>query len=328
VDFAVFVACAGAIGVAGPRLLDAIEAIAEETGIGRVWLGAIVLAAATSLPELVTTVSAGAIGEADLAVGAVFGSNMFNMMILGVFLAFRPWRRRRARGTETAVAVLAIGLAALTLLAVVTRDPGLGRVGGATVAVAVGYAVGSIVLYRQGRPRSGEEVAAVRGGTMTRRRPQAATMAKLGSSAALVFTAAVFLTDAAQGIAGTLGVSGGVVGVVALAFATSLPELVTSVAAWRRGASDLLVGNVLGSNVFNMAVLLPADVAFADGGILAAVSNDQAAPAAFGIALMLLALVALRSGWRPGVARMLGLAIVGGYVLGVGVTVALGVESG
>jgi len=328
VDFAVFVACAGAIGVAGPRLLDAIEAIAEETGIGRVWLGAIVLAAATSLPELVTAVSAGAIGEADLAVGAVFGSNMFNMMILGVFLAFRPWRRRRAPGTETAVAVLAIGLAALTLLAVVTRDPGLGRVGGATVAVAVGYAVGSIVLYRQGRPRSGEEVAAVKGGTMTRRRPQAATMAKLGSSAALVFTAAVFLTDAAQGIAGTLGVSGGVVGVVALAFATSLPEVVTSVAAWRRGASDLLVGNVLGSNVFNMAVLLPADVAFADGGILAAVSNDQAAPAAFGIALMLLALVAMRSGRRPSVVRMLGLAIVGGYVLGVGVTVALGVESG
>ncbi len=102
----------------------------------------------------------------------------------------------------------------------------------------------------------------------------------------------------------------------------------TSTTAWRRGASDLLVGNVLGSNVFNMAVLLPADLAFEDGGIMAAASNDQAAPAAVGIGLMLLALLALRVDGRPSVGRLIGLAIVGGYLAGIGVTVALGVETG
>jgi cation:H+ antiporter len=147
------------------------------------------------------------------------------------------------------------------------------------------------------------------------------------SAAAVVFVASVFIANAAQGIAETLDVSGGVVGVVGLAFATSLPEVVTSVVAWRRGASDLLVGNVLGSNVFNMAALLPADVAFTDGGILAAVSEEQAAPAVFGIAMMLLALGVMRSSRRPRLSRAVGLAIVGGYVIGVGITVALGIES-
>ena len=326
-DFAIFVVCAAAIGVAGPRLIDAIESIADETGIGRVWLGAIVLAAATSLPELVATVSAGAIGEADLAVGAVFGSNMFNMTILGAFLALRP-EALRPRGSESAVAMLAIGLAVLALVAVVTRDPGLGRLGGASVALAVGYVLGSFVLYRRQRLRGPAVAVAGRGAVRRRRRPTVKTLATLLTGAGVVFVAAIFLADAAQGIAETLEISGGVVGVVALAFATSLPEVVTSTVAWRRGASDLLVGNVLGSNVFNMAVLLPADVAFEDGGILAAVSEDQAAPAAFGIALMVLALLALRGGRRPRVGRLLGLAIIGGYVAGAGVTVALGVESG
>ena len=323
-DFFIFAVCAAAIGVAGPRLIDAIESIADETGIGRVWLGAIVLAAATSLPELVATVSAGAIGEADLAAGAVFGSNMFNMTILGVFLALRP-SALRPRGSEVAVAMLAIGLATVALVAVVTRDPGLGRLGGATVAVGVGYALGSFVLYRREQAR-GQVVAAH--AVVTGRRLTAGTLATLLAGAAVVFVASIFLTDAAQGIAETLAVSGGVVGVVGLAAATSLPELVTSTVAWRRGASDLLVGNVLGSNVFNMAVLLPADAAFEEGGILAAVSEEQAAPAAFGIALMVLALMAMRGGRRPRVGRALGFAIVGGYLIGAGVTVALGVESG
>ena len=324
-DFAVFFACAAAIMVTGPRLVDAVEALAAHTGLGRLWLGAILLAGATSLPELVVATSAAALEAPDLALGTVLGSNMFNMLILGAALLTLPSAIRADRAAAgPGIAALALGTAALLFLLV--ADPHAGRVGlGASTLLGL-YVLASFVFFRLERRRV--RVAP----SLTAEAPRITTLRPallwLGGTTAVIFAASIFIADAAEGIAATLEVSGGVVGVIGVAFATSLPEVVTSISALRRGAAELATGNVFGSNIFNLAIIFPAELAFEGGSILRAASNDQAVTAAFGIGLMLVGLVALRTPRAPAVLRGIGAAMVVGYLAGAATIVALGIETG
>ena len=357
-DFVIFGGCALAIALAGPLLVDAVEGIGEKTGLGHLWLGTVLLAGATSLPELVSMVSAAAIEEPDIAVGTVLGSNMFNMTIFGVVLFFFPMAVVTNRaGAMTGGVAIVLGGATLLFLAVglPTIDlPEGGHLGvGAVVLIGL-YLAGSYLLFREERsaPHAAdahEETAGLEpvvlpapAALRSRAGPLRGVAVRLVGATTVVFVASLFLPDAAEGIAGSLGVSGGVVGVVGVALATSLPEVVTSGVALSRGAPGLVVGNVFGSNVFNVAALLPADVALNEGALLDSVMNEQAVAAGFGLGLMVLALGPLveRAPWiggGGGVAdearrgrrlRLLGLAIMGGYVGGVVATVALGVETG
>ena len=345
-DFAIFAGCALVIALAGPLLVDAVEGVAEETGLGHLWLGTVLLAGATSLPELVSSVSASAIDQPEIAVGTVLGSNMFNMAIFGVVLVFFPLAVKTDRaGAMTGMLAIVLGSGALVFILV---GPGaLGRLGvGAMVLLGL-YVLGSAVLFREERRASRplgvpEATAGLAPVSLLRRlRPLRGVGARLLLATAVVFVASLFLPDAAEGIAQTLGVSGGVIGVVGVAVATSLPEVVTSGVALARGAPELVVGNVFGSNVFNVAVLFPGDLALDEGALLDAVANEQAVAAAFGVGLMLLALAPLLErgpwpGWTGGVAaerrrwrlRLVGVGILVGYAVGVVATVSLGVETG
>ena len=340
-DFLIFAVCALAIALAGPTLVRAVEGVGDATGLGHVWLGTVLLAGATSLPELVSVVSAAGIDQPDIAVGTVLGSNMFNMTIFGVVLVLFPLAVRTDRASAL-TGGLAITLGAATLVFILTGEVALAHVGiGAIVLLAL-YVVGSLLLFREDRraaaaPQDPDAAAAPDG---TRAMPRRADVVRLVAATAVVFVASLFLPSAAEGIADTLGVSGGVVGVVGVALATSLPEVVTSSVALWRGAPGLVVGNVFGSNVFNVAVLFPGDLALDEGPLLTAALNEQAVTAAFGLALMLLALLALvdRMPWsaaggagllrRGRVLRLAGAGILVGYLLGVVVTVGLGIETG
>ena len=146
----------------------------------------------------------------------------------------------------------------------------------------------------------------------------------------VVFVAAVALADAADGIARELNVTGGVVGVVGVAFATSLPEVVTSIAALRKGAPGLVVGNAFGSNLFNLAVIFPSDIAFDRGALIDAAQSEQVVTAAFGLLLMGLAIFALSDhGQHDAIghkrrSRAIGLLILLGYLGGVSAAISLG----
>ena len=122
--------------------------------------------------------------------------------------------------------------------------------------------------------------------------------------------------------------TGGVVGVVAVAVSTSLPEVVTTISALRRGATALAVGNLFGSNIFNVALVFPSDLAFGGGGVLQAAQNEQAATAGFGLLLMSFAALVLYRKRAAGTIRLAGAAILLAYLAGVGVAVALGAETG
>lgn len=332
-DFAIFVACAAAIAVAGPRMVDAVEAVADRTGIGKLWLGAVLLAGATSLPELVATVSAAVMDEPNLALGTVLGSNMFNMTIFGIVIIWRPGTRGSdPAGVATGLVAVALGVIAAVFILV--ADPAIGAVGlGASLILAV-YLLASFFAFRRERARGAaaapiaDSTAASGTGSMR------SAAAWLTVTTTVVFITSIFIADAAEGVADSIGISGGVMGVVGLALATSLPEVVTSIAALRRGAMDLMIGNLFGSNIFNAAVLFPADVSFNDGSLLRAADTEQLAPALFGVVMMLLALAVLRS--RPASShvririslRVLGATIVTLYFAGVIVTVVLGVDAG
>lgn len=350
-EFVVFAICAAAIAAVGPRLVDAVDLIGEHTGAGRVWLGTVLLAGATSLPELVSTVSASQIGDPDIAVGTVLGSNMFNMTIFaGIVLAFPRALQPDPAGFRAGLAAIALGILILAFLLIDT--PAFGRVGLGPLVLIAGYVVASNALYllERGRTRSTTEhvvrvtegphhvavplappVAGDPAGMITIVEPagslrRAAVL--LVISAAIIFVASVVLSRAADDIAETLNVTGGVVGVVGVAFATSLPEVVTSLAALRRGASALVVGNVFGSNLFNVAVIFPSDLAFSGGGLLRAAQGEQAVTAAFGLALMAVAAVTLRRAYPSMVLRLASASILLGYLAGVGTAVALGAETG
>ena len=345
-DFLIFAACALAIALAGPTLVRAVEGVGDATGLGHVWLGTVLLAGATSLPELVSVVSAAGIDQPDIAVGTVLGSNMFNMTIFGVVLVLFPLAVRTDRASAL-TGGLAIVLGAATLVFIVTGEVALGHVGLGAIVLLGLYVAGSLLLFREERrgstapaPAASTDPAAAPETTEARRRPRRADLARLAVATAVVFVASLFLPSAAEGIADTLGVSGGVVGVVGVALATSLPEVVTSSVALWRGSPGLVVGNVFGSNVFNVAVLFPGDLALDEGPLLAAAMSEQAVTAAFGLGLMLLALLALvdrmpwsvaggggllRRGWAL---RAAGVAILLGYLVGVVVTVGLGIETG
>lgn len=348
-DFLIFAVCALAIALAGPTLVRAVEGVGDATGLGHVWLGTVLLAGATSLPELVSVVSAAGIDQPDIAVGTVLGSNMFNMTIFGVVLVLFPLAVRTDRASAL-TGGLAIVLGAATLIFIVTGEVALGHVGLGAIVLLGLYVAGSLLLFREERRGSAAPAAAASTDAApapapettaeARHRPRRADVARLAVATAVVFVASLFLPSAAEGIADTLGVSGGVVGVVGVALATSLPEVVTSSVALWRGSPGLVVGNVFGSNVFNVAVLFPGDLALDEGPLLAAAMNEQAVTAAFGLGLMLLALLALvdrmpwsvaggggllRRGWAL---RAAGVAILLGYLVGVVVTVGLGIETG
>lgn len=293
-----FVASGAGVVGAGVALARYGDAIAERTGMGRVWLGAVLLAGATSLPELATDVTAVRIGAADLAFGDIFGSCMANMLILGLIDLVHPRRRvlRSATFDHALAATLAITL--LALATVYMLVPPSSTAHGVTIeslSLVVIYIAGARVVFRHvTRTTPGavqSEAAEVRSaeGTPSLRR----AVAGFSVAALVIVVVAPLFARAAEGLAEVTGLGATFMGTWAVGFATSLPELVASIAAVRMGAFDLAVGNLFGSNAFNIVIIFALDVAHTGGPIFAAVSAVHVLSAIFSILLTALGLAAI-----------------------------------
>ncbi len=291
-DFLVFLLSGSAIVVAGTRLARDGDVIAAGTDLGGLWVGAILVASATSLPELTTDVSAVRQGAPSLAIGDLFGSNMANMAILAVLdlLTRRTRILTRVALNQLAVGALAVGLSAIAALGLLVGGPTVAGMGWATVGLAVAYVGGMRFLHRnRSEPpfRRPEEVEAVR--------PRRAEVRRAGIRFALaalaVLLAAPFLASSTVAIADRLGISQGFAGVVLLAITTSLPEAIVAATSIRTGSYDLAVGNLLGSNCFNMAAIVALDVADGTRSVLADATPELVVAALFGIMLTALAML-------------------------------------
>lgn len=213
--------------------------------ISAVVVGAVVIGFGTSAPELLVSGIAAWRGAGDLAIGNVAGSNIANVtLVLGVAALITPVAT--TSGVLKREAPLAVGT---TILFALLVPGGLDKADGALLATAMIVSLGIIIWFAREDPSElGDQVGAfVATAYPDRRRETLRTVIGLIGTIA----GAHLLVSSATTIATELGIAEGLIGLTVVAVGTSLPELATAIQAARRGETDLIVGNLLGSNLFN-----------------------------------------------------------------------------
>ena len=255
--------------------------LARRLGLSSLVIGLTVVAFSTSSPELAVTVGAVLEGQPDLAVGNVVGSNIVNvLLILGASALLLPLtvRAQLIRLDVPVMVAASIGLLLLSL------DGRLGLGDGLLLLTGiVAYTAVSVLVGRRSAP---EDPAS---SVSDADRSLWLQLAAVAGGVALLVAGAQLLVEGAVGIAEGFGVSGLVIGLTVVAVGTSLPELATSLIAVRRGERDLAVGNIVGSNIFNIAAVLGIAAVVADDGVpvaQAAVALDIPLMVATAIALL------------------------------------------
>lgn len=263
-----FFLSASGIVIAGSYLTKFADRISDLTGWGRIFVGGLLLAGATSLPELVVDLKSVQLDLPDLAVGDLLGSSLFNLLILATLdFAFPSAFRHTAFSPKflhhSLAAVLTIILTALVGIGISSRlEVSFFGVSIFSWAIVVVYLYGLRLIFLEGNgvsiEKSAEPIA-----------PPSPGASKIGSlffafsgyiaSAGIIFLAAPHLVYAADELAKKTVLGHTFVGTTLVALATSLPELVATLAAFRMGTPDLALGNIFGSNAFNMVLFVPLD---------------------------------------------------------------------
>lgn len=244
-----FIVSAAAIIVAGSFLTKFADKIADNTGWGKMFVGGLLLAGATSLPELVVDVNSIQMDLPDLAVGDLLGSSLFNLMILSILdfsfpSAFKHTAFSSAFLHHSLTAALTIILTAVVGIGIVSQlEISFFGVSIFAWMVLVMYLLGLILIFREkdeGRPVKGVQSSSIQTVVLAEKHKST-----LSSFAGFVFSAvailifAPYLVHAADELAKQSGMGHTFVGTTLVALATSLPELVATVAAFRMGSPDL-----------------------------------------------------------------------------------------
>jgi len=304
-------------------LVAGSSALALALRIPQLIVGLTVVAYGTSTPEVIVSVQAALAGHPAVVIGNVVGSNIANIgLILGVAALIAPARVHGAlRSRELPVLVASTALIVAMLI-----DGAISRIEGSVlVACCVLYTAWMIRVAR-----AGAEVAEAKADTVVERdvadaagAPQARGVARSALIAmvglAVLLIGGTLFVDGAVAFAHALGMSERLVGITIVAVGTSLPELVTSVVAARRGHSDLAIGNVIGSSIFNASLCLGASALFGHvGAELSDVGFDLIALAV----MTVLAAVFIRS--ERTISRWEGAVALGLYVVFVSISIAGG----
>ncbi len=252
--------------VAGAEaLVRGASRLAAAAGISPLVIGLTVVAFGTSSPELAVSIKAAGSGQASIALGNVIGSNIFNVLfILGLAALIAPLvvSQRLVRLDVP----LMIGLSVLVLL--MGSDGTLGRVDG--LALFAGLVLYVVFAIRQSRKESAEireEYRKEFGEKESAGRGRAVNVVLVAGGLAMLVVGSKWVVDAAIFMAQYLGVSELVIALTIVAAGTSLPEVVTSIIATVRGEVDIAVGNVVGSNLFNIMGVLGLSSTIAPEGI-------------------------------------------------------------
>ena len=302
-------AAAGFILFASNFLAKSADVIALKTGLGRSFIGVVLLATATSLPELGTGVSAIALVDApDLAVGDAFGSNLFNLFIIGLLDIY--WRNHdkpilnSVSVTSIFVGILGIFVISITVIAVSFHKHPLSEgfsgwlISPVTIVLAICFLFSMYMIYRVARTGEYTESADVDYASESLLRAGSTYLA----AAAVIIGSAIWLANTGEGIAHAMHWKASFVGTQFLAFSTSLPELAASIAALRINAPELAISNVLGSNLFNMGFILTIDdFALIGKPLWSSVSSIHEVTAIFAIIMTCVVLIGLtlRGRMRP-----------------------------
>jgi cation:H+ antiporter len=275
-----FLAGLGLLVGGAELLVRGASRLAAAMGIAPLVIGLTVVAWGTSAPEVAVSVQAALSGQTDIAVGNVVGSNVFNVLfILGVSATITPLvvSRQLVRLDVPIMVLVSLGLWILAANGLVTRGEGLLMLGG-----MVAYTGFQVVMARaEARQPGPPETPTAAGGAGS----LPGNLARVAVGLVLLVLGARWFVGAAVVFARLLGVSELVIGLTIVAAGTSMPEVATSIVAAVRGQRDIAVGNVVGSSVFNILVVLGGAAAVAPGGL-------HVAPGVLGFDLPVMAAVA------------------------------------
>ena len=285
------------IARAGFVLSRSADRLAELKGWGRGWVGLALLASVTSLPELASGISAVAFVNApNLAVGNALGACVVNLVFLVIVDAVQRRQPiyREASTTHLLSAgfgVVMLGFEAMSLL-VGRRAPSLFDVG-AYSPLLLG---GCLLALRSVHAHERQALAAALPASGTSTAPAAQVQREwrhFGLAAVAVIAAGLWLPEAADRLAGELGLSRSFVGTILMALVTTLPEMAVTLSALRLGALDMAIGNLLGSSLFNVMILAIDDLFYAHGPLLAAADAVHAGTAVTAMVMSGLVIIGL-----------------------------------
>jgi cation:H+ antiporter len=306
------------IWIAGTRLSHLADAISDVTGIGHAMMGLVFLAGITELPELVTTATAALKGNALLALNNMLGGipmqtavlAVADMVALRVVLTSSP--RKLTPLLEGAfLALLLMAIYAVVSVGEISLYQGLGL---GVVVLAGLYMLFIYVLNRYERAHAWQPVDVIDDTAAPPQRPQngmrglsvRALLLKSSGAAFIILICGVLMVEVCETLAVQSGLGNSFVGVTLLATATSLPELSTTIAAVRIGAYTMAISNIFGSNLLMVFILLPADLLYRQGEILAQADETSRMALLSGIIMTIIYLVGL---WVRNKPRVFGMGI-------------------
>lgn len=293
-----FALCLAVIGNAGYFLSHYGDIIAEKTGMSATWVGLILLSTATSLPELITGISAITLADApNIAVGNALGSTIFNLGFLIILDAIYQQNTLYSRATQghilsASLGSLMIAFAGFSLLLDhASMSPVLGHVGLYTPFFVLIYfvAIRSVHRYEYRTKDVYTEASIKRYPQVTLRQ----AIIGYALAAVAVIAAGSWLPFVAEDIAEMMGWGQSFVGTLLVAAVTSAPEAVVTISALRIGALDMAIANLLGSNLFNVIYLAVNDLLYTKGPLLASVDSSHALTAFTAVMMSTLVIVGI-----------------------------------
>lgn len=283
VNILVFIAAAALIAFVGTRMSKVADRLADKTGLGEALMGAVFLGGTTSLSGIVTSVTAAAGGHAELAVSNAVGGIAAQTVFLAVADLF--YKKSNLEHAAASIANLVQGTLLLSLLSIpilAFSGPPISFWGihpATWVLIAAYFAGLRLVSQSQTdnmwQPRQTDQTAVDEPDNAVQSRSLRRMWIKFLAYAAAIAVAGYFIAQSGVVIAAKTGLSESVVGTLLTAVSTSLPELVTTIAAVRQGALTLAVGGIIGGNCFDLLLIAFSDMAYRDGSIYEAITYRQ-----------------------------------------------------
>jgi len=285
--------------ISGSYLSSFGDIIADKSGLGQAFIGGILIAMATSLPELVTSISSALVGAPDIAVGNAFGSNTFNLVILAFadLIQGKGPLLLQVNYSHILSGLVGVLLSALVVFSLILShfmnfNLSVFGVGLDSIILLLTYLISVRMIYRYDKNNPLDAEDPVKEDSNSDHTLNKALLGFAVCAVVIVFSG-YRLTLTADQISVVTGIDQSFIGSILVAAATSLPELVATISAIRIGAYNMAVGNVFGSNIFNMTVIFFADVFYRQGILLEDAKVVHILTATVGIVMATIILIGL-----------------------------------
>lgn len=295
--------------VFGSKAAKCADVIAEKKGLAKAFMGVVFISMITSFPELFTGISAGAIVQApDIAVGQIMGSCVFNLLIIGIIEIF--FRKKNIYALTGKLNILPLGFS-LIIITVLTLFLSIGfkvrifHVGLSSVFIILLYLMFMWSVFKNKSAEGGEDKK-YDDVSLSK------TMAWFMISALIIIAVGIYLPIVGKELAKIMNWTDSFVGVIFLALVTSFPEFVVSFSLARMGSIDMLLGNITGSNLFNIGIIFVIDVSYVKGNVLLSASPENIS---VGLIAILMNFVILFAVIRNSTYRLFNFISINGIIL-------------